>query len=93
MKLARVLTLAALAGLLVAFAGVARPEGATSAASPARTITVTGTGTVTTVPDRAEFSFGVTSQARTASAALAANAAEMRKVIAALKDAGVAAAV
>jgi uncharacterized protein YggE len=40
------------------------------------------------VPDRAELSFGVESQGQTAKAALAANAAEMRKVIAAVKAAG-----
>jgi uncharacterized protein YggE len=47
---------------------------------------------VRAVPDRADFSFGVQSTGRTASAALDANSAEMRKVIAALRDAGVAAA-
>ena len=47
---------------------------------------------MTSVPDRAELSFGVESQGQTAKAALAANAAEMRKVIAAVKAAGVAAA-
>ena len=51
-------------------------------------ITVQGTGTVTSVPDRAQLSFGVESQGETAKAALAANAAEMRRVIAALKAAG-----
>jgi uncharacterized protein YggE len=40
------------------------------------------------VPDRAELSFGVESQGQTAKAALAANAAEMRRVIAAVKAAG-----
>jgi uncharacterized protein YggE len=47
---------------------------------------------VTVVPNRALFSFGVTTQGRTAAGALAENAASMRKVIAALKDAGIAAA-
>ena len=47
-----------------------------------------GTASVTSVPDRAELSFGVESQGETARAALAANAAEMRRVIAALKAAG-----
>ena len=40
------------------------------------------------MPDRAELTFGVESQGANARAALAANAAEMRKVIAALKAAG-----
>ena len=53
-----------------------------------RGITVSGTAAVTSVPDRAELSFGVESQGQTAKAALAANAAEMRKVIAAVKAAG-----
>jgi uncharacterized protein YggE len=92
MRLLRALALVLLCGAIVAFAGVGRPEGATSAAAPGRTVTVTGLGVIATVPDRAEFGFGVTSQAKTASGALAANAAEMRKVIAALKAAGVAAA-
>lgn len=81
------------AGVLAAaaLAGVGLPEPARSAAPDAENgITVTGTGTVTTVPNRAEFSFGVTSEGRTASAALAANAAEMRRVIVALRGAGVA---
>jgi len=86
----------ALAGLLAAavvFAGAGRPERAGSAdATSERTITVTGQGAVKAVPNQAQFSFGVTTQADTATAALAANSAAMRKVIAALKDAGVAAA-
>ncbi|MER3488122.1 MAG: hypothetical protein C4307_05085, partial [Chloroflexota bacterium] len=58
----------------------------------ARTITVTGSGAARAVPNRVAFSFGVTSEGKTASQALAASSAEMRKVIAALKGAGVAAA-
>jgi uncharacterized protein YggE len=91
MKMLRLVGLAALAAAAVAFAGVGRPEGARSDTSPAaKTISVTGAGSVTTVPNRAAFSFGVVSQARTATAALAANATEMRNVIAALLAAGVA---
>jgi uncharacterized protein YggE len=82
------------AGLLAAavvFAGIGAPEGARSDTSPAaRTISVSGSGTVTTVPNRATFSFGVVSNAKTATAALAANANDMRNVIAALVAAGVA---
>ena len=44
------------------------------------------------MPDRAQLSFGVSSDAKTASAALRANAAEMTKVIAAIKGQGIAAA-
>jgi uncharacterized protein len=55
----------------------------------ARTITVSGTGTVTTVPNEADFSFGVSDTAATANAALGANASRMNAVIAALKGQGV----
>ena len=51
-------------------------------------MTVTGTGNVAAVPDRAEISAGVESRAPTAKAALAANAAAMRKVIDALRANG-----
>ena len=55
-------------------------------------IVVTGQGSVSTVPDRAQVSFGVSTDAKTASAALRANAVEMTKVIAAVKGEGIAAA-
>jgi len=74
-----------------AIAGVARPEGshaADPATTPQRTITVTGSGSASSTPTRASLSFGVQTQAPTAKAALAANATEMRKVIAALESAG-----
>jgi len=64
---------------------------AASAASP-RTITVNGSGMVETVPTQADFTFGVSALGGTATAALHANAAEMTKVIAALKAHGVTAA-
>ncbi len=51
-------------------------------------ITVQGSATARGVPDRAQLSFGVETQAATAKAALNANGAEMRKVIAAVKAAG-----
>ncbi len=47
-----------------------------------------GTASVVSVPDRAELSFGVESQGKTARAALSANSSEMRRVIAAVKAAG-----
>jgi uncharacterized protein len=87
-----------LAGVLLvaaAVAGVAQPRPARSAATasdPARTITVTGNGAVTAVPDRASFDFGVTTKAATAKDALAKNSAAAAAVIAALKAAGVASA-
>ena len=64
---------------------------AEAAASTGRTITVTGSGAAVAMPNRVAFSFGVTTQAKTASGALNGNNAEMRKVIAAIKKAGVAA--
>ena len=88
----RLLIIAVLLLGAAAIAGVARPEGshaAGSADSPAtRTITVTGTGTATATPTRASVSFGVQTQAASAKGALMQNAAEMRKVIAALRGAG-----
>ncbi len=74
-----------------ALAGVAQPGGshaASSADSAQRTITVSGTGSVSAVPTRASVSFGVQTQAATAKAALAQNAAAMRQVLAALERAG-----
>jgi len=85
-----------LAGLalfgVAAIAGVAQPHLAHSAApaSPdTKTISVTGNGTVETVPDRASFSFTVTTQADTAKAALAKNGAAADAVAAALQGAKV----
>jgi uncharacterized protein YggE len=62
-----------------------------AAASP-RAITVNGSGTVSIVPNQADFTFGVSATARTATAALHANAAQMTKVIAALRAKGIASA-
>lgn len=79
------LLLLAAAALAVAF----RPEGA-AAVEPREgtTLTVVGTGTATAVPDRAQLSFGVESRAATARAALQANAAEVRRLLEALRRAG-----
>lgn len=81
-----------LAGLALfaaaAIAGVAQPRPAHSAAAAdSKTITVTGAGTVETVPDRATFSFTVTTQADTAKAALARNGTTADAVAAALRGA------
>jgi uncharacterized protein len=84
----RTLSVAGALTLAAVLAAVALPGAATSAAAEAGGITVQGTASVTSIPDRAELSFGVESQGETARAALAANAAEMRRVIAALKAAG-----
>ncbi|MEO0033645.1 MAG: Protein translocase subunit SecD, partial [Pseudomonadota bacterium] len=53
-------------------------------------LTVSAEGKSTRVPDLALFSAGVTTQAKTAGAALTQNAAQMNGVIAALKKAGIA---
>src|SRR5438105_508561 len=83
----------ALFGIVVValLAGAGGAVGASSAL-PGHAIVVTGQGSVTTTPDRAQLSLGVTSDGRTASAALRANAADMAKVIAAIKAQGIAAA-
>ena len=91
MKLARIAVLVAGIAAIAAFIGVGLPEGAKgSADQPGHTITVNGSGTSTTVPDEAQFCFDVEDHADTAEAASAANAAAMRDVIAALRQAGVA---
>lgn len=72
-----------------AIAGVAQPQPGRSAVVAARTITVNGDGTVTTVPDRASFSFTAETRSATAAAALARNADAAAAVVAAVKDAGV----
>ena len=73
-----------------ALAGVLRLDGAGAEgpASNSDTVTVTGTGIVEAVPDRAEASAGVETRAATARAALDANGAAMRKVIQALRAGG-----
>jgi uncharacterized protein len=84
----------AAAGVLVV-ALLAGTSGGAEAAADAVTqhsIVVTGQGSVSTVPDRAQVSFGVSTDARTASAAMRGNAADMTKVIAAVKAQGIAAA-
>jgi uncharacterized protein len=87
----RIAALAALVVVAAAFAGIGVPERASGqeADPQTRSISATGNGTVTAVPDRAQFSFGVQAQARTASAALQAAGAQLDRVVAALRQAGV----
>lgn len=95
MRPARLAVAAVLLLAAAAFAGVGVPERAQSQTAQEElrnSITVTGSGVVRTTPDRAIFWFGVQSEGRTATQALNTNAAEMRRVIAALREAGVAAA-
>ena len=90
MKPLRIAALVVLAAAVVAFAGVGRPESAGGAEKPSGGITVTGVGTITSVPDEASFTIGVQTQGSSAREALAANSEQMRRVIAAVKTAGVA---
>lgn len=76
---------------LVAAGALALPAAAAQAQQP-EGITVVGVGTVRVVPDQAQMSFGVATEGSTARRAVAANAAAMRRVLAAIKGAGVAAA-
>jgi uncharacterized protein YggE len=55
-----------------------------------RTLTMTGSATAKAAPDMADISAGVTSDAPTAAAALAANSASMTRIFAGLERAGVA---
>ena len=64
------------------------PASAQAADPSTDSVTVNGVGTVKSVPDEANFSFGVETRANTAQAAIAANAAQMEKLIAALRKAG-----
>src|SRR4029453_14775122 len=72
------------------FAGIGRPDLAGGASEPSGGVTVSGTGTVESVPDEAQFSLGVESTGGTAREALAANSERMRRVLAALYAAGIA---
>jgi uncharacterized protein len=91
MRLRHIIWISALVLAASALAGIGAPKltRAQSSNPPTGTISVVGTGKVTTAPDTASASFGVTTQASDAKAAMAQNSAEMTKVIAALKRAGV----
>ncbi len=84
-RVAAVVGALALGALAVALFAV--PVGA-EVPDESRTLTVNGSGSVTAVPDRVEWSFGVQTQASSASDALKRNAAAAGKVIAALRSAG-----
>jgi uncharacterized protein len=89
MKLFRLALLGAgIAGAL-AFAGVGLPEHAHGDTSPARSITVSGIGSVKVTPNQAAFTFGVSTRGSTAVQALATNSSAMHKLIDALGAAGI----
>lgn len=73
-------------GLFVAALALALPA---AALANSRTISVSGQGQASAVPDQAMLSAGVATVAHTADAALADNARKMTAVFAALKAAGV----
>lgn len=87
----RIAIVAALLLGAAALAGVLRPDGASAVGKQdtvSDTVTVSGFGSVDAVPDKAQISAGVETRGSTAKEALNANAAAMRKVIAALEKAG-----
>ena len=94
MRLRWALLLAAVLLTASAIAGVAQPRLGHSADTPApsKTITVSGHGTVTTVPDRASFGFTVETRFQTATGAILHNGDAAAAVAEAVKNAGVAAA-
>lgn len=67
-------------------------DAATKAAATGDTVTVNGTGTVTAVPDQAEFDFTVQTKGTTAAAALTRNGTDTKSVIDAVEGTGVPAA-
>lgn len=77
----------ALAAALPAAAQVAPP--APAGGPPPTVLTLNAEARAFRKPDLAVFSAGVTSQGKTAAAALSANSADMNRVIAALKAAGI----
>ena len=90
MKIARIAAVTALVLSAAALAGVGRPDGAHGKASPpGRTITVTATGTIERVPDRADLGFAVVTRADTAKQALESNSAGTRRMVDALERAGI----
>jgi uncharacterized protein len=90
MKTIRIAAVALLLLAAAAFAGVGRPDSAGGASTQGEGITVNGIGTVESVPDEAQMSFGVQTEAQTPREALARNSTQMERVLAALEAAGVA---
>jgi uncharacterized protein len=83
------LAVAALFALVALAGAVGLPDLAGAQDAPeGDSITVSGVGTVESTPNEAQMSFGVESRRPTAKAAVAANAAEMRRLINALRQAG-----
>ena len=85
---ARRLALPALAGALLV--GAAAPALAQDSAFKATTFSLSAYGETRIAPDMATITLGVQTDAPTAAGALSGNAAQMNKVVAALKKAGIA---
>lgn len=81
----------AAAAMVVPFAASAQDSGVVPAIARGNTLlTVQGEGKSTAKPDLAVFNAGVATSGKTAGEAMSANAAQMTRVIAALKRAGIA---
>lgn len=89
MRTRHVLIVAAALAAASLLAGVGAPLLARAEEAQPGTITTFGTAAVTTVPDTATISFGVVTQASTASQALSSNSTAAERMIAALKSAGI----
>lgn len=92
MRPVRIAAVALFVLAVAALAGVGRPEAVRSAegdSPPQRTITVGGSASVTAVPDRATFTFGVDTRGQTAKEALSESAAAIRRVVDAVKGSGI----
>ncbi len=84
-------TLALLCAIALPSSAALAQQTAPMTIAPGNTLlTVSADGRSLRTPDLAVFTAGVTSQAKTAGAALSANAADMNRVVAALKKAGIA---
>ncbi len=81
----------ATAALLLVSAGSAAPALAHEDHEQPRTISITAEGVVETAPDIVEITAGVVSEAKSAKEALQANTESMTKVVAAMKEEGIAA--
>lgn len=90
MKTRHVLVLAAALLAAALFAGIGLPRLARGVDAKAGTVVVNATGSVDAVPDTATLELGVSTEARTAGATLAANSDAAARVIAAIRGADIA---
>ncbi len=89
-RLRYVLLISGVLLVAAAIAGVAQPGKGGAATPSTTTITVTGNGTANATPDQASWDFGVQVNAATASEAISSDNEQANRIIAALKDAGIA---